>query len=175
MTLRFKTALLALAVPGAMAAATPAFADGDHYRDGYRGDQYRGDQHRGEYRGDYRRSDTYRGEYGRGDRYGSGWNGYRGSYGGAYNGNYGGNYGRYDGRYGEPVYASTRVWRGDNGNYYCRRKDGTTGLLVGGAVGALLGHEVAGRRGDRTLGALLGGAAGALLGREIDRGDSRCR
>ncbi|HMT45990.1 MAG TPA: glycine zipper 2TM domain-containing protein [Novosphingobium sp.] len=171
MTLRFKTALLALAVPGAMAAATPAFADGDHYRDGYRGDQYRGDQHRGEYRGDYRRSDTYRGDYGRGDRYGSGWNGYRGSYGGAYNGNYG----RYDGRYGEPVYASTRVWRGDNGNYYCRRKDGTTGLLVGGAVGALLGHEVAGRRGDRTLGALLGGAAGALLGREIDRGDSRCR
>ena len=146
MTLRFKTALLALAVPGAMAAATPAFADGDHYRDGYRGDQYRGDQHRGEYRGDYRRSDTYRGDYGRGDRYGSGWNGYRGSYGGAYNGNYG----RYDGRYGEPVYASTRVWRGDNGNYYCRRKDGTTGLLVGGAVGA-------------------------LLGREIDRGDSRCR
>jgi hypothetical protein len=171
MTLRFKTALLALAVPGAMAAATPAFADGDHYRDGYRGDQYRGDQHRGEYRGDYRRSDTYRGDYGRGDRYGSGWNGYRGSYGGAYNGNYG----RYDGRYGEPVYASTRVWRGDNGNYYCRRQDGTTGLLVGGAVGALLGHEVAGRRGDRTLGALLGGAAGALLGREIDRGDSRCR
>lgn len=171
MTLRFKTALLALAVPGAMAAATPAFADGDHYRDGYRGDQYRGDQHRGEYRGDYRRSDTYRGDYGRGDRYGSGWGGYRG----AYNGNYGGNYGRYDGRYGEPVYASTRVWRGDNGNYYCRRKDGTTGLLVGGAVGALLGHEVAGRRGDRTLGALLGGAAGALLGREIDRGDSRCR
>ena len=171
MTLRFKTALLALAVPGAMAAATPAFADGDHYRDGYRGDQYRGDQHRGEYRGDYRRSDTYRGDYGRGDRYGSGWGGYRG----AYTGNYGGNYGRYDGRYGEPVYASTRVWRGDNGNYYCRRKDGTTGLLVGGAVGALLGHEVAGRRGDRTLGALLGGAAGALLGREIDRGDSRCR
>ena len=168
MTLRFKTAMLALAVPGALAAATPALADGDHYRDGYRGDQYRGDYGRGDnYRGDYRRGDQYRG-----DRSGSRWGGnYRGSYGGAYNGNYG----RYDARYGEPVYASTRVWRGNNGSYYCGRQDGTTGLLVGGAVGALLGHEVAGRRGDRTLGALLGGAAGALLGREIDRSDSRCR
>jgi len=170
MTLRFKTALLALAVPGAMAAATPAFADGDHYRDGYRGDQYRGDQHRGEYRGDYRRSDTYRGDYGRGDRYGSGWNGYRGSYGGAYNGNYG----RYDGRYGEPVYASTRVWRGDNGNYYCRRQDGTTGLLVGAALGVLVGRAVD-TRGDRLPGTVIGGVAGALIGREIDRGPSRCR
>lgn len=164
MTLRFKTAMLALAVPGALAAATPALADGGHYREGYRGDHYRGDYGRG----DYGRGDQYRGDYRRGDTYRGG---YRGSYGGAYNGNYG----RYDGRYGEPVYASTRVWRGNNGNYYCRRQDGTTGLLVGGAVGALLGHEVAGRRGDRTLGALLGGAAGALLGREIDRGGSRCR
>ncbi len=81
---------------------------------------------------------------------------------------------RYDRRYDEPVYRETRVWRGDDNRYYCRRSDGTTGLLIGGAAGALAGREVAGR-GDRTLGALLGGVAGALLGREIDRGGSRCR
>jgi hypothetical protein len=66
-------------------------------------------------------------------------------------------------------------WRGNDGRDYCRRSDGTTGLLVGGAAGALLGREVAGRRGDRTLGAVLGAAGGALLGREVDRGGSRCR
>jgi hypothetical protein len=63
------------------------------------------------------------------------------------------------------------AWRGDNG----RCSNGTTGLIVGGAAGALLGREVAGRRGDRTLGAVLGAAGGALLGREVDRGGSRCR
>lgn len=78
-------------------------------------------------------------------------------------------------RYDEPVYRNTRVWRGDDGRSYCRRSDGTTGLLIGGAAGALLGREVAGRRGDRTLGAILGAAGGALIGREIDRGGSRCR
>lgn len=78
-------------------------------------------------------------------------------------------------RYDEPVYRNTRTWRGDDGRYYCRRSDGTTGLLIGGAAGALLGREVAGRRGDRTLGAILGAAGGALIGREIDRGGSRCR
>ncbi|RZV33868.1 MAG: glycine zipper 2TM domain-containing protein [Sphingomonadaceae bacterium] len=74
--------------------------------------------------------------------------------------------------YGEPVHRNTRVWRGQDGNYYCRKDDGTTGLLIGGAVGALAGRELAR---DRTLGAILGGAAGALLGREIDRSNSRCR
>jgi hypothetical protein len=78
-------------------------------------------------------------------------------------------------RYDEPVYRGTRVWRGDDGRSYCRRSDGTTGLLIGGAAGALLGREVAGYRGDRTLGAILGAAGGALIGREIDRGGSRCR
>ncbi|WP_435418112.1 glycine zipper 2TM domain-containing protein [Parerythrobacter aurantius] len=83
--------------------------------------------------------------------------------------------GRYDSyRYDEPVYRDTRVWEGDDGRFYCRRSNGTTGLLIGGAAGALAGREIAGR-GDRTLGALLGGVAGALLGREIDRGGSRCR
>ncbi len=78
------------------------------------------------------------------------------------------------GRYGEPVYANTPVWRGDDGRYYCRRGNGTTGLIIGAAGGALLGREVA-RNGDRTLGAVLGAAGGALLGRSIDRNNSRCR
>ena len=79
----------------------------------------------------------------------------------------------YDRNYGEPVRRDTRIWRGRDDRYYCRRENGTTGLLVGAGVGALIGHEVAGR-GDRTLGAILGGAAGALLGRTIDRSSTRC-
>ena len=76
--------------------------------------------------------------------------------------------------YGEPVYRNTRVWRGRDGRYYCRKQNGTTGLIIGGAVGALLGREIDGGY-DRTLGTILGAAGGALLGREIDRGGSRCR
>lgn len=67
-----------------------------------------------------------------------------------------------------------RMWRGDDGRYYCRRSNGTTGLVVGAAVGGLLGNQIAGR-GDKTLGTLLGVAGGGLLGREIDRGNVSCR
>ncbi len=77
--------------------------------------------------------------------------------------------------YDEPVYRDTRIWRARDGRYYCRRRDGTTGTLVGAAVGGLIGHEVAGRNGDRTLGVILGAAGGAILGRSIDRSGSRCR
>ncbi len=83
-------------------------------------------------------------------------------------------YMRYDRNWGRPVYRDTRIWRGRDNRYYCRKEDGTTGLLVGAGVGALIGHEVAGRGGDRTLGAIVGGAAGALLGRSIDRSNTRC-
>lgn len=73
------------------------------------------------------------------------------------------------------AHRDNRSWRGRDGRYYCRRDNGTTGLVVGGAVGGLAGHEIAGR-GDRTLGTILGVAGGALLGREIDRGSGRrCR
>lgn len=67
-----------------------------------------------------------------------------------------------------------RYWRGDDGRAYCKRDDGTTGLLVGAGVGALLGRTVD-TRGDRTLGTIIGAIGGGLLGREIDRGDVRCR
>ncbi len=67
-----------------------------------------------------------------------------------------------------------RYWQGDDGRYYCRRGDGTTGLLVGAALGALLGRSLD-RHGDRATGTILGAAAGALLGKEVTSGRSRCR
>lgn len=74
-------------------------------------------------------------------------------------------------------YRDTRrgdYWRGEDGRWRCRRGDGTTGLLVGAGVGALLGRTID-TRGDRTVGTLLGAIGGGLLGREIDRGEARCR
>lgn len=69
-----------------------------------------------------------------------------------------------------------RYWRGDDGRYYCKRSNGTTGLLIGGAAGALVGRAID-THGSRTTGTVLGAAAGALLGREIDRNrtTARCR
>jgi len=88
-----------------------------------------------------------------------------------YRGSYGYNQRAY---YDEPVYRDTRTWRGQDGRYYCRKKNGTTGLIIGGAAGALIGRSMD-RGYDRTLGTVLGAAGGALLGREIDRNGSRCR
>ena len=67
-----------------------------------------------------------------------------------------------------------QYWRGDDGRYRCRRSNGTTGLLIGGVAGALIGRSID-TRGDRAVGTVLGAAGGALLGREIDRGGSRER
>ncbi len=72
------------------------------------------------------------------------------------------------------INSNTRIWRDDNGRYRCKKDNGTTGLLIGGAVGGLAGHEIAGG-GDKLLGTVLGAAGGALLGREIDRDKYRCR
>jgi len=66
-----------------------------------------------------------------------------------------------------------RIYRGQNGRYYCRRNDGTTGLIVGAGVGALLGNQVR-IGGSRTVSTIIGGAAGAAIGRAIDRGNLRC-
>ena len=72
------------------------------------------------------------------------------------------------------ITRSSHIWRGRDGKYYCKRDNGTTGLVIGAGVGALAGHELAGD-GDKTLGALLGAAIGGVLGRAIDRGDLQCR
>jgi outer membrane lipoprotein SlyB len=68
-----------------------------------------------------------------------------------------------------------KTWRGEDGRVYCRKPNGTTGLIVGGAAGALAGRAID-RRGERTTGSALGGAIGALLGRHIQRSTAkRCR
>ena len=67
-----------------------------------------------------------------------------------------------------------RIYRGSDNRYYCRRDDGTTGLIVGGIAGGVLGH-VSAPGGSRTLGTIIGAGAGALIGRAIDDGDVVCR
>jgi hypothetical protein len=72
-------------------------------------------------------------------------------------------------------YYRGKTWRGKDGRVHCRRKNGTTGLIVGGAAGALIGREVDGGN-NRTAGTILGAAAGALIGREADKSRGfRCR
>lgn len=72
------------------------------------------------------------------------------------------------------VNRQTRIYRGSDSRYYCRRSDGTTGLIVGAISGGVLGNLIT--SGDsRLLGTIIGGGAGALLGREIDRGRVSCR
>lgn len=58
-------------------------------------------------------------------------------------------------------------WRGRDGRTYCKKSDGTTGLIIGGVGGALAGRAID-TRGERTTGTLLGAAAGALIGKSID-------
>lgn len=67
-----------------------------------------------------------------------------------------------------------QYWRGNDGRYRCKKSNGTTGLLIGGVAGALVGRTIDGGR-DKTLGTVLGAGAGALAGREIDRSGSRPR
>ena len=71
--------------------------------------------------------------------------------------------------------------RGYNGQtYYGNRCSGTTGTVIGGVAGAVVGSKIAGGRrsydyygnrrgGSGTTGAIIGGAVGALLGRKIDK------
>ncbi len=67
-----------------------------------------------------------------------------------------------------------KEWRGKDGRMYCRRTNGTTGLIVGGVGGALIGRTID-TSGDRVLGTVGGAALGALAGREIERAGSRRR
>jgi hypothetical protein len=130
-------------------------------RQGHNSDDRRGDngRHRGQQkrsawqdynRYDYNRPDPRYGNY-RADRY------YR------------------DGSYYQDrrLYNQDRIYRGSNNQYYCRRSDGTTGLIIGAVGGGLLGRAIA-PNGSKTLGTILGGAGGALIGRSIGRNGVRC-
>ena len=97
----------------------------------------------------------------------------------SYNGYYADRYYRDDPRYRERrLSRNDRIYRGENGNYYCRRSDGTTGLIVGGIAGGVLGSAIA-PGGSGILGALIGGGLGAAAGSSVDRNsnrnDIRCR
>lgn len=70
--------------------------------------------------------------------------------------------------------ANDRVYVGRDGRYYCRRSDGTTGLIVGGIAGGALGAAIA-PGGSELLGAVIGGVGGAVAGQAIDRDNVRCR
>lgn len=69
---------------------------------------------------------------------------------------------------------SGKIWKDSQGRYRCKRSNGTTGLIVGAAGGALVGRAID-TKGERATGTILGAAAGALLGRHIDRSRVRCR
>ena len=80
-------------------------------------------------------------------------------------------------RYYSDGYYTGPVWRDSRGRYRCRRSNGTTGLIIGAAGGALVGRAIDGGR-NRTTGTIVGAVAGALVGREVQRSSRsgrRCR
>jgi hypothetical protein len=85
-------------------------------------------------------------------------------------------YGSY---YGNDYYAN-RAYNSRNYNdsyrYRSRRCSGTTGTIVGGVAGALLGRAATrDYRHSGTTGTILGGALGALAGNAIDKSSCRDR
>ena len=170
-----RKSLLAIALATAvmpLAVASPATAQ-------TRADQYRWEQAQRRFENERAIFDQERARYEaarRGGRYGAGYGG-------------GGRYGWKEGPDWEPsryyrddpnyqeraLSAQDEVYRGEDGRYYCRRSDGTTGLVVGAGVGALIGRGID-TRGERTTGTVVGGVLGALVGREVERSrDMRCR
>lgn len=175
---------------GAMAMTTgPVQAKPDHASENERHDDRRGNDHQREdisnhngsdhadwRAGDNRRHD-YRGRH-RGWQKRAVWQEY-----------YRYNYNQFDPRYGNyqasryyrdgsyyqdrRLTYQDRIFRGSDGRYYCRRNDGTTGLIIGALGGGLLGNAIA-PNGSKTLGAILGGVGGALIGRSIGRDGVQC-
>ena len=77
-----------------------------------------------------------------------------------------------DGKYRERrLSRNDRIYRGRDGRAYCKRNDGTTGLVIGALGGGALANLI----GGGTLGTLAGAGGGALLGRSVDRGNVKCR
>jgi hypothetical protein len=181
-----KTSLIALAATLVATFSVPAVAQprGDQAR--WEQAQRRFENERAIYETERERYEAARRRYGGG--YNSGYNnsGYGAAAGaGAYRDEYAQyrtdydatQYYRDDPRYQErTLTANDQVYRGSDGRYYCRRNDGTTGLIIGGAGGALFGNMIDGGH-NRVGGTLIGGALGALLGRSIEQNSQpvRCR
>ena len=70
--------------------------------------------------------------------------------------------------------AAAGTWQGEDGRSYCRRSDGTTGLVVGGGAGALVGRGIDGGR-HRAGGTIIGAIAGAVIGSAIERSANQQR
>jgi outer membrane lipoprotein SlyB len=71
-------------------------------------------------------------------------------------------------------YYNGKVWRDSHGRLRCKRPNGTTGLIIGAAGGALVGRAID-THGERATGTIIGAAAGALIGRSVERSRVRCR
>jgi hypothetical protein len=71
-------------------------------------------------------------------------------------------------------YYNGKVWRDSRGQLRCRRPNGTTGLIIGAAGGALIGRAID-THGSRATGTILGAVGGALVGRSLDRGRYHCQ
>jgi hypothetical protein len=170
------TPLIALAAAG-LAAATPAVAQS--YQEQQRFDQAQ-QRFDNEYRIYREAVDRYMSSRDRGGPPPRGYqdNNYRTVPDDRYENGYDASrYYRSGGNYQERVLApDERVYRGNDGQYYCKRSDGTTGLIVGGAAGGILGNVIDGGH-SRTVGTLLGAAVGALAGKAVDQQNSqvRCR
>jgi hypothetical protein len=66
------------------------------------------------------------------------------------------------------------IYRGSDDRYYCKRDDGTVGLVLGGIAGGALGNIIA-PGGSKTIGTIIGAGAGAIIGKKIDDGEIVCR
>ena len=131
--------------------------DDKHHDNGWHGNKGHDDDRRDDAR-DWRRGQAY--GYSRPDP--------------RYNGYYADNYYR-GGTYQTRRLGTTdRIYRGQDNRYYCRRSDGTTGLIIGALGGGVLGNVIA-PGGSKTLGSILGGGLGAVLGSSIDKGNVTCR
>ena len=76
-----------------------------------------------------------------------------------------------DRNYGRQLSENERVYHGSDGRYYCKRSNGTTGLVLGAVGGGVLGNVL----GGGTLGTLLGAGGGALLGKNLDQNHDRAQ
>jgi hypothetical protein len=174
-TFIFGVMLTAIAIPTAPAVANQGQDWSNSLRDDRRSGDDRYDRARSERRDDRHKSNNgrHRGHQKRAawqeyDRYD--YNRYDPRY-----GNYRANRYYRDGGYYQDrrLTNQDRIYRGSDNRYYCRRNDGTTGLIIGAVGGGLLGRTIA-PNGSKTLGTILGGAGGALIGRSIGRGGVRC-